>query len=152
MAKKATEASKQRATKARQKKISTAKQWAATKKAEWELTLPSGAVVVVTTVGLIELIHTGQIPNELLPSAVKMFTAPGAMTANDWEQYLNVLRLTACEAVVMPKVVIEEKDEDMDEGVIYVGSIPDEDLVRIQEVTSTIQKEESEKLRPFCSK
>lgn len=119
------------------------------------VTLPSGLEVELRDVSLFALIHTGQIPNSLLPM-VRGMAAGSAPDPREIEaslaaegaiqQYVSFFIHYAKRAMVTPRLV----DDDPSEGEISIWDLTDTDYVALFARSQLADKtEEVGELAPF---
>jgi hypothetical protein len=87
-------------------------EWREARKAGEPYTLPSGLVVKLRRLQLLDLVEQGQIPAPLLSVANKLLTNESTdLTTENWEEYEPVFNLMAKACITDPPIA-DEPDKD----------------------------------------
>lgn len=114
--------------------ITEAMEWAKKSKKFFVVTLPSGVVVKLRKLRLLEYAMSGSLPLPMFSKCIK--TAERLANVDSWENLeqdeisnlINMVRKIAVDVVVKPKV---SENEEHDEDSVYVGDISEDDLFAI---------------------
>lgn len=137
------------------RKVSTPDGWRQKAKTDakgWLEKLPSGAVVRMKKIALMDLITAGVIPNELVKSTLAAMTEPMNMTADQWIEWFRSMQIIAAQAVIDPKIILVADDLTDPKTQIYVGDIEDNDLNSIVEKAGDERRAAAAKLSKFRKK
>jgi hypothetical protein len=127
--------------------ITTVTGWKEKANTTYMLTLPSGAVVRIRRLNLLEQASIGHIPLHLVSSSMlitQKFSNPSKwvdIEPEELDNLMQVLKKTTVLAVVEPKVSEEETEDEMN-----VNDIPMEDLISI---FSSVMNPVGANLEPF---
>jgi len=135
-----------------EKQVISAKDWKVLGGQTFTLTLPSGAIVELKKLNLLESAATGHIPLNLLNESMKMsekMTKAGGwedMSEADLKGMLELIDKVTLMSVINPAVSKTKK-----ENAILVSDIPTDDKLAIFGFVNTI-REGSADLAPFRAK